>query len=289
MPPGYTDGSSDQRNIHYAPAHAERGPDVVVGGRVGLPPRDPDQPAGLPADRAETRDPGCRFRGARGLPGARSGRHHGVRRTQPAMVGATGADIRNGDPSPRLLRPAYARPRISTRHRDRGEPPVPDPRRPLRPTRSGRPAVLLPSTLGLCDRRRPGPRVRPPGRPRRRSPQHRRHRSPGVDRAGCGAAVSRLAGGWPLRCDGGLVRRRRPRQVRDLRRAAGLATAGDRRVAPPARGGLRRTVGIARGVPLAARLAAADATARRPPVRGTGFPSCARQYLGTRGGLAAPR
>ena len=98
------------------------------------------------------------------------------------------------------------------------------------------------SARGARSTKRERPRLRPAGRSPGGPPQHRRHRSATLGRAGCGAAVPRLAGGPSVRRHGRLVRRRRPRQVRrPPRRAAHLAAAGDRRAASPTRSGPGRS------------------------------------------------
>ena len=183
------------------------------GGRRGRwrtcwpPARDPDQPAGLPADRAEHATLVADAMEPVDFLVLDQPAPDGVRRTQPPWSERPEPTSGICDPSPRLLRLVHPGPAFdSSPSRKRAT--LPDPRRPVRPARSGRPAVLLPSTLGLCDRRRPGPRVRPPGRPRRRTPRTpatpQSQHGPGRTRSGCIPA----GGGWPLRCDGGPVRRR---------------------------------------------------------------------------------
>ena len=152
----------------------------------------------------------------------------------------------------------------------RGRPPVRRPRR-------RRPALLLAHAVGRPGRRA---RLRAPGR----TPRGRRRAR--LDGSRRGGPLPRLARRRHVRRLGRLVRRRRLRQVHDQRRARGLAAARHARRAAARRPEGRRG---ARRVPLAARLAAADAGAAGPPARRARVPPRARYRLVAPARMAAPR
>ena len=134
-----------------------------------------------------------------------------------------------------------------------------------RPARR-RPALLLPHAVGHRD---PRPGLRTPRRP----PGHRR---PRLDRPGRAAPLPGLARRRHVRRVGRLVRRGRLRQVRHQRGDRGVAAAGHRSTSLPGRA---RHPG---GVPVAARLAAADAGAARATAGGPGVPPRPWHHVVTR-------
>ena len=173
----------------------------------------------------------------------------------------------------------------------RPQPPVRDRRRSVR--RSGRrcPSLLLPPAVRRVRSTRPGLRATadPPATSGcRRTPATPPSR-PGPARtpSGCIPAGPRrgrfdVSGGWYDAGDHGKYVTSGALPAWQL-----LATVDLLRAHPDtAPTGLE--VGAARGVPLAAGLAAADAGAAGPPVRGPGLPPRPRHRVGTAGDVAAP-